>query len=80
MLREAEAACPAGSASQLAGERSAGVPEPVLHKDAVYAAVGTGQYELHDYIDFTPWFRSTLLQVGRWSFGFRPMCISRGML
>jgi hypothetical protein len=26
-------------------------------------AVGVGAYELHDYIEFSPWFQNTLLPV-----------------
>lgn len=30
-------------------------------KEAVYGAVGTGSYEMHDYVDFEPWFQNHLL-------------------
>jgi hypothetical protein len=65
LLRAATEACPPGAAASLAGERVHGVPEAVLAKEAVYNAVGGAAYELHDYIEFGPWFRGTLLQVGR---------------
>ena len=72
-LQEVSAACPAGAAGSLppphgapAGGDSSErlvVPDALRAKEAVYAAMGTGAYELHDYVDFTPWFRTTLLQV-----------------
>ena len=69
MLDEANQSCPPGAASRLATQNGAGpvaasTPAAVLHKDAIYAAAGTGAYELHDYIDFQPWLRHTLVQVG----------------
>ena len=74
-LQEVSAACPPGAAGSLppphgalAGGDSSErlvVPDAVCAKEAVYAAMGTGAYELHDYVDFTPWFRTTLLQVGK---------------
>lgn len=68
MLEEANKACPPGAAARLASQEGAGplihgIPAAVLHKDAIYAAAGTGAYELHDYVDFQPWFQQTLLQV-----------------
>ena len=70
MLEEATKTCPPGAAARLAtqdgaGPNVAGVPVAVLHKDAIYAAAGTGAYELHDYIDFQPWLQQTLLQVSQ---------------
>ena len=72
-LQEVSAACPPGAAGSLPPPHSAPaggdsserlvVPDAVRAKEAVYAAMGTGAYELHDYVDFTPWFRTTLLQV-----------------
>lgn len=35
----------------------------VLTKEAALAAMGVGAYELHDYVDFSSWFASTLLPV-----------------
>lgn len=68
MLGEANKACPPGAAATLAGQDGAetlvaDIPAAVLHKDAIYAAAGTGAYELHDYVDFQPWLQHTLLQV-----------------
>lgn len=71
-LQDVSAACPPGAAGSLppphgapaggdSGERLV-VPDAARAKEAVYAAMGTGAYELHDYMDFTPWFRTTLLQ------------------
>jgi hypothetical protein len=34
-----------------------------LTKEALLDAVGVGAYELHDYIEFSSWFRHTLLPV-----------------
>ena len=69
MLKEANEACPPGAAARLVTQEDArslvaGIPAAVLRKDAIYAAAGTGAYELHDYIDFQPWLQHTLLQVG----------------
>lgn len=77
-LQDVSAACPPGAAGSLppphgapaggdSGERLV-VPDAVRAKEAVYAAMGTGAYELHDYMDFTPWFRTTLLQVRGYAF------------
>ena len=44
-------------------ENVAGYPAVVLAKEAVYNAVCVGAFELHDYIDFSSWFRSALLSV-----------------
>lgn len=74
MLAAASEGCPLGAPSRLAMQNgtagsssSSGsigfIPAAVLHKEAVYAAVGTGAYDLHDFIDFQPWLRSTLVQV-----------------
>lgn len=64
LLQAADAACPPGVlAEQLPGARVAGVPEPLLLKEAVYSAVAVGAYDLHDSIDYTPWLRSSLLKV-----------------
>ena len=62
MLQSASAACPPGSVPA-GGSAVAGVPSAVLAKEAVYNAVGVGAWELHDYIDFSSWFRSALLLV-----------------
>ncbi|KAK9830439.1 hypothetical protein WJX72_011753 [[Myrmecia] bisecta] len=61
MLNRASEACPPGAAAQLPGPLSRGVPPAVLAKEAVYNAVGTAAFELHDYIEFTSWFRMALL-------------------
>ena len=69
MLAAASEACPAGAPARMATPHngtisSAGaIPAAVLHKEAIYAAVGTGAYELHDFIDFQPWLRTTLVQA-----------------
>ena len=62
MLQTASAACPPGSAPA-GGPAVAGVLSAVLAKEAVYNAVGVGSWELHDFIDFSSWFRSALLLV-----------------
>ncbi len=38
------------------------VPQ-VLYKDAVYAALAVGAYELYDYLDWGAWLTDSLLQV-----------------
>ena len=86
-LQEVSAACPPGAAgslppphSVLAGGDSSErlvVPDAVRAKEAVYAAMGTGAYELHDYVDFTPWFRTTLLQVREACFLSVACCITQ---
>ena len=48
----------------LQGQRTAGIPQAVLAKEAVYAAVGQSSFELHGHVDFTPWFRGPLVQAG----------------
>ena len=63
MLAAAGEACPPGAAAGLPGARVEGVPAAVLAKEAVYAAAAAAAYDLHDYIDFGPWFRGALLQV-----------------
>ncbi len=68
MLAAASKACPPGAPSRMATQNGsansvAAIPAAVLHKDAIYAAVGTGAYELHDFIDFQPWLRTTLVQA-----------------
>ena len=45
------------------GPRTSGIPQAVLAKEAVYSAVGLASFELHDHVDFTPWFRGPLMQV-----------------
>ena len=44
-------------------ETVAGYPAAVLAKEAVYNAVSVGAFELHDYVDFSSWFRTALLAV-----------------
>lgn len=63
LLQKSLQACPPGSASSLPpGTPSVvGVPYPLLAKEAVYNAVGTGSYELHDFVDYTSWLQSALL-------------------
>ena len=69
MLAAASEACPPGAPSRMglqngnASSNTAGIPPAVLHKEAVYAAVGTGAYDLYDFIDFQPWLQTTLVQV-----------------
>lgn len=69
MLGTASEGCPPGAPSRLSTQNgsapniTAGIPSAVLHKEAVYAAVGTGAYDLFDFIDFQPWLRTTLVQV-----------------
>ena len=63
MLAEAAEACPPGAAAGLLGPRVEGVPAAALAKEAVYAAAAVAAYDLHDYIDFAPWFRGALLQA-----------------
>ncbi len=68
MLAAASEACPPGAPSRMASQNgaattSAAIPAAVLHKEAIYAAVGTGAYELHDFIDYQPWLRTALVQV-----------------
>lgn len=53
------------------GERVGGVPLALLRKEAVYNAVAVAAYELHDYVDWSQWLRSALLQV-RGGRGFWP--------
>ncbi len=70
MLAAASEACPPGAPSRMATQNgaastSAAIPAAVLHKEAIYAAVGTGAYELHDFIDYQPWLRTTLVQVNQ---------------
>eukprot|EP00798_Chlamydomonas_sp_ICE-L_P013624 gene13625-19502_t len=43
--------------------RVVGIPSPVLHKEAIYNAVAVGAYELHDYLDWSSFLRSTLLTL-----------------
>lgn len=68
-LQAASTACPAGTdpaalpGPRVSGLPGDGVPLQLLHKEAAYHAVAVGAYELHDYVDFTPWLRSTLLPV-----------------
>lgn len=53
------------------GDRVGGVPLALLRKEAVYNAVAVAAYELHDYVDWSQWLRSALLQV-RGEQGFLP--------
>ncbi|KAG2446835.1 hypothetical protein HYH02_008395 [Chlamydomonas schloesseri] len=57
----AAAAPPGVPADSLPGERVAGVPLALLYKDAVYAALAAGAYELHDYLDYGAWLTGSLL-------------------
>ena len=73
MLASASEACPVGAPSRMVlqngsatNSSSSGtesVPAAVLHKEAIYAAVGTGAYELHDFVDYQPWLKTTLVQA-----------------
>ena len=45
------------------GDRFSGIPVALLRKEAAYNAVGVAAYELHDYVDWDPWFRGALVQV-----------------
>lgn len=63
LLARAADACPPGAAAGLPGPRVEGVPAAVLAKEAVYAAAAATSYDLHDYVDFGPWFRGSLLQA-----------------
>ena len=70
MLAAASEACPPGAPARMATQNgtatsAAPIPAAVLHKEAIYAAVGSGAYELHDFIDFQPWLRTTLVQASR---------------
>ena len=70
MLAAASEACPPGAPARMATQNGAAststaIPAAVLHKEAIYAAVGTGAYELHDFIDYQPWLRTTLVQVNQ---------------
>ncbi|KAG2485576.1 hypothetical protein HYH03_015738 [Edaphochlamys debaryana] len=63
LLPAAHAAAPPGvPADSLPGERVAGVPAQVLYKDAVYAALAAGAYELHEHLDYRGWLAGGLLQ------------------
>ncbi|PNW86254.1 hypothetical protein CHLRE_02g078885v5 [Chlamydomonas reinhardtii] len=63
LLPVVAAGAPAGvPADSLPGERVAGVPLALLYKDAVYAALAAGAYELHDYLDFRAWLTGSLMQ------------------
>ena len=63
LVTAATAACPPAAAASLPGPRVEGVPAAVLAKEAAYAAAAAASFDLHDYIDFGPWFRGALLQV-----------------
>ena len=63
LLQIAGRECPAGSAQQASGPVTQGIAASVLFKEAVYAAIGVGAYELHDYIELSSWLRSSLLLV-----------------
>ena len=72
MLAAASEACPPGAPSRMATQNgaahtTAAIPAAVLHKEAIYAAVGTGAYELHDFIDYQPWLKTTLVQASKGS-------------
>ena len=56
-------ACPVGSAAGQPSPRVGGVPAAVLAKEAVYNAAGVGAYDLHDYVNFSPWYHSSLQPV-----------------
>lgn len=62
MLQGAEEASPPGRSASLAGPCTEGVPALALAKEAIYNAVGTCAYDLHDFLDFPSWFRSALIQ------------------
>jgi len=64
LVTAAAAACPPAAAASLPGPRVEGVPAAVLAKEAAYAAAAAASFDLHDYVDFGPWFRGALLQVG----------------
>ena len=40
-----------------------GIPLVLLRKEALYNAIGVAAYDMHDFIDWDPWLRGTLLQV-----------------
>ncbi len=63
LVTAAAAACPPAAAASLPGPRVEGVPAAVLAKEAAYAAAAAASFDLHDYVDFGPWFRGALLQV-----------------
>lgn len=63
ILRSATDACPTGRSSSIGGPMREGIPEAVLTKEAAYNAVGSGAWDLFDYVDFTSWLRSALLPV-----------------
>ncbi|DBA79077.1 hypothetical protein WJX77_002150 [Trebouxia sp. C0004] len=86
MLAAASEACPPGAPSRMASQNGAAsmspaIPAAVLHKEAIYAAVGTGAYELHDFIDYQPWLRTTLVQeIADQSPAARPLRRRAGLL
>jgi hypothetical protein len=62
LLTAVSAECPTGAdISALPGPRVCGLPAALLRKEAVYHAVSAAAYELHDYIDWGQWLRSSLL-------------------
>lgn len=66
MLGALQHACevaPPGGTASLPGPHVEHIPAAALAKEAVLNAVGVGAYELHDYVEFSSWFRSTLLPV-----------------
>ena len=63
MLRSSEEACPAGRASAAPGPSTEHIPAAVLAKEAVYNAVGTCSYDLHDFLDLRSWLRNALAAV-----------------
>lgn len=54
--------CPVGVVPANPSEPGA-ICEPVLEKEAVYHSVAVAAYDLYDYIEFSSWCNSTLLQV-----------------
>jgi len=62
-LQAACEAAPPGQSGSLPGPHVGGVPAVALAKEAVLNAAGVGAYELHDYVEFSSWFQSTLLPV-----------------
>jgi hypothetical protein len=66
LLNAASAACPPAAAAapeSLPGPRVVGVPAALLVKEAAYTAAAVGAYELHDYLDYSSWFRGALVQA-----------------
>ncbi|KAG1675440.1 hypothetical protein FOA52_001738 [Chlamydomonas sp. UWO 241] len=62
LLTAVSAECPTGATvGTMPGPRVCGLPAALLRKEAVYHAVSAAAYELHDYIDWGQWLRSSLL-------------------